>query len=374
MQPDRFLWQLAGPRAFFGRVCAAIDQHHDVGLGLPYGAPGGFLAAMESLFQQQSHSSPTYVDVLERESVADAIQHKLDQDVPISPWRLAQLYDYAGEVLLLNGETETSQAAIHEYLTDHARLSLEERRRGPALLTLLPLSCLGSDGTARPPQGAAAVLWKNVVTATDMDVYVAYRTQNRVVENEPPLIQSYIRSFSGLDPLMTERLLGLTDDEILALPSSARAWVADKGDLWRTPNWLNGSVEQSAKRLSLHPLYEIHTQDLARITRRAWAAQMQALMPWMEFHRDEMIRPELTWIRKLPQPLHRQNGSLYDLSNLEINDVWNIGRWLAKRNVSADLPLFSLARKVRNHIAHRQAAPTEEIKMLIAGIRDRVGV
>lgn len=374
MRPDPFFWQLAGPRAFFGRVCDAIERHHDVALGLPHGAPDRLLPSLEGLFEQQTHLRPIFVDVLERETVEDAIQHKLEQDVPTSAWRLASLYDFANEVVLLNAETDAARQRVHAYLTDHSRLAIEERRRGPALLTVLPGTCLGTDGSARPPQGAGAVVWKGVVSATDMEVYVAYRTQNRVMENEPPLVQSYIRCFSGLDPLMTERLLKLSDEDILTLPSAARAWTRDIADLWRSPNWLNGAIETSAGRESLHPLYEIHTADNPAINRRAWTAQVQALFPWLELHREAIVHPELEWIHKLPSPLTKQNGQLYDLNNLEINDVWNIGKWQARKHVDSFLPLITLARKVRNQLAHREPAHPSEIRTLINEIKLRAGI
>ncbi len=367
MKPHPFFWELDGPRGFLDRLARACEQNADVLVGLPRGAPEGIMGSVVSDFEKRTHFGCMHVLVHEREDVEDAIGAALEV-ARTTAWRLAQMRDFAGHVLVLVGETMAAVERILRFVTDHAQIESGLRDIGPKLIAVLPERLLSSDGQARAPAGTEVLLWRGCVDTADMDLYVRFRAQHRTAPRHPPLVMHYVRCFAGTDPCLAERLLTLHDADILNLPHSIRGWAQERAADWEQGSWLSGARDQIVDHLHSHPLMEIYSGDNAASRRRAWEAQVTALFPWMELHRPALVAHQMDWIRALPQPIRDQHGRAYDLEGLDYNDVCNIARHHANRHVDRELPVMAAARKIRNEIAHLRPARMEIVNAFIAGV------
>jgi len=226
------------------------------------------------------------------------------------------------------------------------------------------------------------------LTPDEMAAYVGIRMLGREGPGSTRLLRALVYEFAGFDAHLAERLIALTDSEILSLPVPLGPLLEEEPLRWSASSWAHGTHATIAGHEERHPLHEWHLalhkghfQEEARRAahRRYWRACVQALTPWLEERRDGVLekfkKPIDDFLAASGGKIQRQlqSGKTIDIDRSEID--YNVLVGLAHYHglrIPADavsqraFGVCRLAKFVRDDLAHLRAPKLQDISSLVS--------
>jgi hypothetical protein len=220
----------------------------------------------------------------------------------------------------------------------------------------------------------------------EMTAYVGLRMLGRHGPGSTSLLRALVTEYAGFDVVMAERLMSLTASDLLRLPQSLDAILADDPLRWRTPSWLEGSWSNNER----HPLTEwylaIHDgpqqkQAKQDSHRRYWRACIKALTPWLEERRDPVMKVLGRVIDHVyasaggvvTRPIGRGRTVEVKRDELEYNNIVgfandNLLPPLQREDERRAVDVCYRAKAVRDDLAHLRAPSVAEVDNLVAAM------
>jgi hypothetical protein len=204
------------------------------------------------------------------------------------------------------------------------------------------------------------------------------------------LVRALVYEYSGFDAELAERLISFDDGDILRLPHSLGAVLDVEPLRWRSRSWVDGTCTSLDRQEARHPLYEwhlaLHTgpekeEALRAAYKRYWRACVQALTPWLEERRLQVLgilgKPLDALLArtggKVQKPLSSGNVIEIEREELEYNSIVGLA-YQGSLAVPADstsqqaLAVCKLAKKVRDDLAHLRPPSPQNITALVSNM------
>ncbi len=265
-----------------------------------------------------------------------------------------------GAVVWVDGIRREQWPAWRAFLAE-----FESASRGRELTDrmMLVLALHGfSESEAAPSDVCLAVReWQGVVTAVDSWIYAARANRERGRSPTQRWLRvATVAHLAMWDPALADWLSDLSSAallqplDVLRHYANAQGWQAQESE----PSWRLGSVGMWDGKTQLHTAWHAAKEDHQTVLRRVWKAQAQALMPFLEEKRSELLTELDTPIRaRLPFTPKGADVAILDPRDLELGHIQTLiygsgvdrGTW---RRVD-------VLRRMRNCLTHFEVIPSE---------------
>ena len=222
----------------------------------------------------------------------------------------------------------------------------------------------------------------------EMAAYVGIRMLGREGPGSTRLLRALVYEYAGFDARLAERLIALTDSEILSLPGSLGPLLEEEPLRWSASSWAHGTHATIDGHEARHPLHEWHLalhkghfQDEARRAsqKRYWRASVQALTPWLEERRGSVLEvfkkpiDEVLAVTggKIQKVLQSGKTVEIDRSEIDYNTLVGFAHYQGLRIPFDPISqrafgVCKLAKCVRDDLAHLRAPKLQDISSLIS--------
>lgn len=378
-------WNLPGPRQLVERVADSARRSSGTVLSLSArDIPGQWDRITEGL--ESAHMSSVFVvDVSDGSDIAADVGAQLGER-RLTGAQLARFSNGARRAVVLRSATEKADSRCQTYFKSFLS-ALDHASSRIHLVVALRDGELQRDGTS----GLVQVLcFDGALTEDEMRAYVSQRMIGRTGPGSTRLLACLVTEYAGYDAQFAEQLMALDDAEILALPESLSAQLANDSMRWTRESWREGTRMTIQGRSLIHPLREWYLANhhgprqkemRTAASKRYWRACVHALMPWLEERR-------LAVLQKLRQPLEAlaaktggkicrrlQSGETleYEIDELEYNNVVGLARLeidplIVPVHAQSVLAVCRAAKAVRDDLAHLRKPDTAKIAGLIAAM------
>lgn len=328
-------WELPAPRRFLFDIESEIARGALVVIG-DASLPGGFDSALRTYFRNRGFVVEALTPDsrhLPAEAVATAFASTPDLR------RLARDSSLTDHLASISTEC-LDEAAITGWRLFLARFLREKEGPGDGLRVLLKVNSEGEDWSTLPH-----VMWRGRLRRTDVSVWA---------DLHAPL--------SRQEPLATLAAALAIDLCGWRLDLAADIARARREDLLNPIGWLELHISRAVAATCMLndepmecPLALLKQGREEEIRRRIWKAQLTALFPWLESHRQRVLEKH--------HRLLRVDGQLRDLGLRDVNDLelGRIARQLRSRIGRAESDLLECLAALRNDLAHRRVVDSETL-------------
>lgn len=380
-------WTLPGPRDFIARVAACASRSRILCLNLPLDlVPGTWEGVRKGL-------EDAHIDKVQELIIRGGTDIAADVGVHFGQSRVtaeqvASIMADQPSAIILRSIGEEARANCERYA--HEFMGAIGEVKGNISL-VIGFSEIGMRRDAYD-SGIQIIVFDGGLTRDEMDAYVALRMLNRRGPGSTSLTRHIVSEFAGNDVDFAEKLMRLTEDQIVRVIEHLPAMMSDDSERWRTRSWLH-RTESVSMSTGAHVLHDRFLMDNAatqeeknearkRIEKRYWMACVNALTPWLEERRLQVIgyfNEGLLQIAKendgkipRPQGKDKQGNERIvhtDMDELEYN---NIVGMCAKGILSATtqeqmnaLSICKTAKAVRDNVAHLRMPDPEDVIELV---------
>lgn len=364
MDQGTAFWTLPGPARFVGEVVGKVlsARRGLVGIALPERVPDGLLGAVRESLLDRGSGRVVRVragEGLFARSIAHGLAHAAGaRNASVrNVSALAAAPEVSATTFLIDGIGAADWPRWSAFLRSFASASAEtDRTLAPVLAVCRPVGIARRDAVHLFEAGEAA--WRGCVSPLDMRMHVGLLRSHRGSE---PLLERVaaetIVRVALWDPAVAEALAAL-DARRLADPDQIVA-AAQQGGTDEAPCWENGLADLWDGRPTLHVAACRGKAGAAELRRRAWAAQAQHVLPFV----DEVLacfieryRPTLEAALPLPVPIRRGTLHVVVPEDLEIASLW---RLLAEQIPPAEAAFLKSVLAMRNLVAHHQTVKAD---------------
>lgn len=359
MDRETAFWSLPGPARFVGEVVAKVlsARRGLVGIALPALVPQGLLAAVRESLLDRGSGRVVRVragEAMFARSIAHGLAHAAGvRDASVrTVSALAAAPEASATTFLIDGIAAGDWPRWSAFLRSFAAASAEtDRTLAPVLAVCRPLGIARRDAAHLFEAGETA--WRGCVSPLDMRMHVGLLRSHHGAE---PLLERVaaetVVRVALWDPAIAEALAVLDARRLVDPEEIIKAVMQSGTD--DTPCWENGLADLWDGRPVLHVSACRGKAGAAEIRRRAWAAQAQHVLPFV----DEVLacfvdryRPVLEAALPLPVPIRRGTMHVVVPEDLEIASLW---RLLADRLPPAEGAFLQSVLAMRNLVAHHQ--------------------
>lgn len=378
-------WSLPGPRGFIHRLGKQAREHRATALSFTrHMVPGTRDRVKEGL---SLADIPKVLDLRIRDGmdVAREIGPHFGKEF-IIPALLAEASASVATAVLLIPKGETARQKCDEYFAGFLQ-AIEHAKGNTHLFVELQDDTWQEDCSSG---GIQVLAFDGALSKDEMSAYVGLRMLGRTGPGSTKLLRSLVLEYSGFDVALAERLMALSDDELLRLPDSLGPMLEQAPLRWASESWLSGTYTNVGGNRLRHPLHEWHLalhsgpkQEEAIIAskKRYWRACVQALTPWLEERRLQVLdslRKSLDKLLaptggKLRRPLPNGKAIEIERSDIEYNSIVGLvhQRELVIPSDGASQQAFAIckvAKFVRDDLAHLRAPNSQNILSLITAM------
>jgi hypothetical protein len=187
--------------------------------------------------------------------------------------------------------------------------------------------------------------------------------------------------------MFAERLMSLSDDELLSLPAPLTQFIDGDQLRWRDASWSKGTYATIEGKYCVHSLHEqylaIHPgprndESKRAMNKRYWRACVRALTPWLEERRLKVLHflksPLDAYLAPTGGKLQREVApnvtKMIEREDIEYNSiVWLSDqlRFQFARDPQAQkaVDICKLAKKVRDDMAHLRPPTVSHVCSLV---------
>lgn len=382
-------WLLPGPAAFLESLTAAFKHSRAIAIHIQSdGAIGSEFAIDRAVARSHFESEqPVRLKVEEATHVASDIGHHFNV-ASLDPSALASMGNRTSSrrivVLSPNGLGATQKC--HEYLG-----AFTEAARHQDGCTTLAVIRHDRGAEWKPSDGATSLSFTGALTREEMKALVGMRMVGRRGPGSTSLTQHMVAEFAGFDASFAERLMKLSEHDLLALPRTLSAIgheMPSEDSRWRETSLESGTIAEIDGELSWHVLHEWHLAShsgpmreaaLKSLSARRWRAFMHALMPWLEETRHgviDILRPLLrkhlasSGGKRILTFEKSGRTTEIEINDLECNDIAGMYHDRPRLEATTDLEKDALSvcrrvSRVRNELAHMRAPETNDVQELV---------
>lgn len=355
-------WQLPGPASFVSNVVSAWGRGRHTILWLPNGMYPGLRQACRTELEREGHGHwAARIDLLGRDGRPLEI---LRQDLaPNLELGLAGISDLLinstarGAVVWVDGVGQDSWVAWHRVLSD---IEAASRALELAERTVLCVAVEALPENLQPPADVCleVMKWSHVVDSIDALIFAASLCSAQRRSDDDRMLRTLTIAHLALwDGLSAEMLADLPNDRLCDPVEPLREFAA--GSSWNIggaePCWQSGSADVWHGRRTLHSAWLAAREGAAELRRRHWKAQVQALLPYVDEQRVQLLER----VRgRLKVPYVTSTGDVVtSIENLEIGHIYS---QLSQDSYVA----FGLRKKIRilkdirNALSHLDPLPS----------------
>jgi hypothetical protein len=305
----------------------------------------------------------------------------------LTPAQLAATNSPKTTAVLLRAEgSPAARQRIETYFTDYLR-ALEHSSGTTQLYADLRDGQHIVDGKG---PGFRIIAFDGALPRDEMSAYVGLRMIGRRGPGSTQLVRALVYEYSGFDAELAEKLISFDDGDILGLPHSFGALLDAEPLRWRSRSWVDGTCASFARQEARHSLYEwylaLHSgpekeEALRAAHKRYWRACVQALTPWLEERRLQVLdilRKPLDALLartggKIQKTLASGNVIEIEREELEYNNIVGLA-YQGGLAVPADttsqqaLSVCKLAKKVRDDLAHLRPPSPQNVTALVSNM------
>lgn len=359
MSMETAFWSLPGPARFVGEVVAKVlsARRGLVGIALPARVPDGLLEAIRESLLDRGSGRVVRVragEAMFTRSIAHGLAHAAGvRDAAVrTVSALAAAPEASATTFLIDGIGAADWPRWSGFLRSFASASAEtDRTLAPVLAVCRPLGIARRDASHLFEAGETA--WRGRVAPLDMRMHVGLL---RAHQGSEPLLERVaaetVVRVALWDPAIAEALAALEASRLVDPEQIVQAALQAGTD--DTPCWENGLADLWDGRPAIHVAACRGKAGAAEIRRRAWAAQAQHILPFV----DEVLacfvdryRPLLEAALPLPVPIRRGTMHVVVPEDLEIA---SLGRILVEQIPAAEGAFLKSVVAMRNLVAHHQ--------------------
>lgn len=377
--PSSLYWALPTPSKFLSSLTDGVGLPRATAVSFPRRMPPGTTDALRRALEA-ADARLVVIEVGAGTDVAMEVGGQLNR-ASVTGRELASAREPGGLSMLLKPADERAAENCSQYFEAFVD-ALEEAHGNVALLLQAHDGAMAWKGCT----GVRVVEYDGALTYDEMTAYVGLRMLGRRGPGSTSLLRALVTEYAGFDVAMAERLMAMTASDLLRLPDSLDAILADDPLRWRTPSWLEGSWSSDER----HPLTEwylaIHDgpqQKQAKhdAQRRYWRACVKALTPWLEERRDPVMRV----LRRVIDHVYASSGGVVKKpigkgrtvevkrDELEYNNIVGFAydKLLPPLQSEYERRAFDIchrAKAVRDDLAHLRAPSVDEVDSLVAAM------
>lgn len=358
-------WSLPGPAGFVDYIVEELRRGRSLQLCLPSIGCEGIKAQVGRLVGDIDGLVWESLDLDgDRGSPVDVLYRLMAPGAPPGTARNAKsLLDESecrGSVVWVDGIAHLAWPAWRAFLAD-----FEAASRGRDL-TDRTMLCLALRGWTSADAAASDVClavreWRGVVSSVDSWIHAARLNGDRGRSPTQRWLRvATIAQLSMWDPLLAEDLAGLTSAALLSPLERLRDYGRERG--WDAQSgasgWRDGSEGTWDGRRCAHTAWLAAAGDEAPVRRRLWKAQAQALMPFLEEQRSELLVSLDAHIRgQLPFTPKGESEPIKEPHDLELGHIQTLihDRGVHRQTWSK----VDLLRRIRNSLTHFDLVPAD---------------
>ncbi len=220
--------------------------------------------------------------------------------------------------------------------------------------------------------------YEAALSQEEMESYVNLRMLGRKGPANTKLYKAIVIEMSGYDPFFAEKLISLTNEQLLNIREYLPDLMNDDVERWRHHSWLKGAYCYKSK--TSHTLRDVYLHQHAskkekekankRINRMFWKACLKEITPWLEENRFELIKNILPVIRmyadnNIIQIPAGRNMIPVEVEELEYGNISGIIGFNKIKLIDRDqlniLYACKSAKIIRDEISHLRAPTTKMI-------------
>ena len=355
------LWRfLPGPRRFVENVVKNFKEGQNVLLCLPYYAPYGLKQAIRDDLQDLrmlEWSTLTLPDDPAITPISYLSHHFFEVPVgskAISISSLSQNENFNGRLIWVEGVNKANWPQWRSFLADYEHICRNKQHWCQSLFCVV----LEGELTEDPPFDELCLVThelNGVINAIDTLIYATTLVSGmRCSVTQRQIAVAILANLSMWDLDLCERLsaeklqvifepFGLLRDI-----AQERDWLFPKGGEFTTLKWHSGMKNKFNGKQQVNSIVYSGSDEVDKIAKRMWSAQVGVLLPFIEEMRYEML-PKIKKYVTLPHVT--DYGTINDLYDLEIG---HIESQLRNRNdVSHTFKQeLSVLKNIRNDLAH----------------------
>jgi hypothetical protein len=377
--PSSLYWSLPTPSKFLISLTDGVGLPRATAISFPRRMPLGTTDALRRALEV-ADARLVVIEVGAGTDVAMEVGAQLNRS-SVTGRELASAKEPGGLSILLKPTDERAAGNCGQYF--EAFVDALETAQGN--ITLL-VQAHDEAKAWKSRTGVRVVEYDGALTYDEMTAYVGLRMLGRRGPGSTSLLRALVTEYAGFDVAMAERLMAMTASDLLRLPESLNAILADDPLRWRTPSWLEGSWSSDER----HPLTEwylaIHDGPQQRQSkhdsqRRYWRASVKALTPWLEERRDPVMRVLRRVIDHVyasaggvvTRPIGRGRTVEVKRDELEYNNIVGFAFEkvlppLEREDERRAVDICYRAKAVRDDLAHLRAPSVDEVDSLVAAM------
>lgn len=289
-------WQLPGPAGFVANVVGAWRHGCHTVLWLPDGMYPGLRQACRA---EVDRTGPTYwaahIELHgQDEHPLDVLRCEFGSDDARDAASIVHLFassTAAGGIVWIDGVQGSVWPAWRRILAD---VDAATRALEPAQRTMLCVALEGLPEGSRPPSDVClnVFTWADVVDSLDALIFAVSLCRARNCSDDDRMLRALTIAHLALwDGQSAEMLADLTNEQLCQPEGPLREFAADLA--WhpdsRKPCWQDGNAGTWHGRHALHSAWLATCGDQDELRRRHWKAHIQALLPYVEERRAELL-------------------------------------------------------------------------------------
>lgn len=377
-------WALPGPQNFCRKVTDAARVGRALILSFPQYMPVNPIRSqeLERALANANIESPITLRISDGMNISVEIGTHFDLS-NMSAQALAHHTHGAQHAIILQAIGKRAQEQCEKYVAEFVS-SINDSVGDVRLIIAMSSGEYQSDESHG---GIRIIAFDGWLTPSEMEAYVSMRMVNCTGPGSTSLYRHLVTEFSSFDPNLAEMLSNMELSTLLNLPHSLSDTMDADTLRWSRHSWVNGTLALSSPEV--HPLHEwycathsgANSGDMQQAAwRRYWRACLKAIVPWLEERRHRVLD---TLDRQWKQveraaggrdKIQKKMGSSYiavDRYGLEYGDVIFYSKSPSFNSIpmhgpeTTALSICSMAKNVRDDIAHLRAPNPQEVIALI---------